>query len=189
MALQQISPSPARVISNVSPRDGKVSIGPILPDDLGSLFVWLNDADTAVHDLVYRPIDCIAYKDWLDQQRQQSQQTLFAVRTVDPPRLIGFVIFKNFQPVTRAAELGVRIGVETDRGRGFGTRAARLALDHAWNTLNLRRLSLAVFAGNVRAIAAYRSAGFQEEGVMRQAAFTAGTWRDVVMMAAINPAG
>jgi RimJ/RimL family protein N-acetyltransferase len=187
MALQQAVPSASRAISSVSPRDDEVSIGPVLPDDMGALFVWLNDADTAAHDMTYRPIDCIAFKDWLEQQRQQ--QLLFSVRTLQPPRLVGFVIFKNMQPVTRAVEIGVRIGVEQDRSRGLGTRATRLALDYAWRTLNLHRVSLAVFSGNARAIAAYRRAGFQEEGVMRQAAFTAGTWHDVVVMAAINPAG
>jgi len=46
-----------------------------------------------------------------------------------------------------------------------------------------------VFADNPRAIAAYRRAGFVQEGVLRSAAFTAGCWRDVIVMAVINPAG
>ncbi len=187
MALQQTVPSAARVISSVSPRDDQVSIGPVLPDDMGALFVWRNDADTAVSDMTYRPIDGIAFKGWLEEQTRQ--QLLFSVRTIQPPRLVGFVIFKNLQPVTRAAEIGVRIGIEPDRGQGLGTRATRLALAYAWRTLNLHRVSLTVFADNLRAIASYRSAGFEQEGVMRQAAFTAGIWRDVVVMAAINPDG
>lgn len=178
----------ARVISAVSPRDGVVSIGPVLPEDMGALFVWLNDADSAVDDMSYRPIDAVAFKDWLDRQTRPEQQVLFSLRTLAPPRLVGFVIFKNFVQAYRAAELGVRVGIEADRGRGFGSRATRLALDYAWNTLNLHRLYLHVFAGNARAIAAYRRAGFREEGVMRHAAFTAGRWHDVVVMAAINPA-
>ena len=125
-------PSAARVISSVSPRDDVVSIGPVLPDDLGALFVWLNDAGTAVTDMAVSADRLHRLKDWLDQQSEHSQQLLFSVRTLEPPRLVGFVIFKNLQPVTRAAELGVRIGIETDRGRGFGTRATRLALDYAW---------------------------------------------------------
>ena len=187
MALQQAVPSAARVISDVSPRDDQVSIGPVLPEDMGALFVWLNDADTATSDMTYRPIDAIAFKGWLEEQTKQ--QLLFSMRLRQPPRLAGFVIFKNLQPVIRAADIGVRVGVEADRGRGYGTRATRLALDYAWRTLNLHRVSLTVFADNPRAIAAYARAGFQQEGVMRAAGFTAGTWRDVVIMAAINPAG
>jgi RimJ/RimL family protein N-acetyltransferase len=189
LTLPHMISAPAGTVARVSPRDDRVSIGPVLPDDLALLFVWLNDADAAASDTTYRPVDCIAYKDWLDQQRQLSQQLLFVIRTLQPPRSVGFIIFKNLQPVTRSAELGLRIGVEADRGRGHGTRAARLALDYAWRGLNLHRVSLTVFADNPRAIAAYRRAGFVEEGLLRAAAFTAGRWRDVVPMAAINPAG
>ena len=81
----------------------------------------------------------------------------------------------------------MRIGVEEDRGKGFGSAATALALDYAWSSLNLRRVCLTVFAGNDRAIAAYRRSGFREEGLMRQAAFSGGQWHDVVMMAALNP--
>ena len=41
--------------------------------------------------------------------------------------------------------------------------------------------------GVSRAIAACRRAGFEQEGVTRQAAFIGGRWGDVVMMAALNP--
>lgn len=181
--------SAARVISAVSPRDEVVSIGPVLPDDMGNLFLWLNDAKAAALDMPYRPVDGFAFKEWLDRQAMAEQQMLFSLRTLSPPRMIGFVIFKNLQQAYRSIEVGIRIGQEQDRGSGHGTRALRLALDHAWNTLNLNRVSLTVFAGNTRAIAAYRRAGFVEEGVMRKAAYTGGRWHDVVIMAALNPAG
>ena len=65
--------------------------------------------------------------------------------------------------------------------------ALKLALRYAWDTLNLKRVWLTVFASNERAIASYARAGFEPEGVMRQAAFIGGEWKDVVMMAALNP--
>ena len=71
MAVLQVVPSAARVISGVSPRDDQVSIGPVLPEDMGALFVWLNDADTAPSDMTYRPVDAIAFKGWLEEQTKQ----------------------------------------------------------------------------------------------------------------------
>jgi RimJ/RimL family protein N-acetyltransferase len=180
-------PHPARAVTRLSPRDERVVIGPMLPDDLGAMFLWLNDSEAALTDLPYRPTDCIAFKDWLDRMPQQTSQILFVIRTVAEQRAIGFAIFKNLLPAYRSAELGVRIGAEADRGMGYGTRAVRLAMAYAWDTLNLHRVSLTVFADNPRAIAAYRKAGFREEGVMRHAAFTGGMWHDVMLMAALNP--
>lgn len=177
----------SRAIARVSPNGGGVALSPALPDDIGNLFLWLNDAQAALEDMPYRPVDCLVFKDWLDQQARQNGQVLFIIRTLQPARGIGFVLFKNLNPVFHAAEIGVRIGAEGDRGRGYGSAALKLALQYAWDTLNLKRVWLTVFASNERAIASYIRAGFEREGLMRQAAFVGGEWKDVVMMAAINP--
>lgn len=177
----------SHAIALVSPKGDGVAISPALPDDIGKLFLWLNDAQAALEDMPYRPVDCLMFKDWLDQQSKQSAQILFIIRTLQPARAIGFVLFKNLSPVHRAAELGVRIGAEADRGKGLGGAALKLALQYAWDTLNLERVWLTVFASNARAVACYRRTGFEQEGVMRKAAFIGGKWMDVAMMAAINP--
>jgi RimJ/RimL family protein N-acetyltransferase len=176
----------ANPVTAGSLRDELVSIGPVLPGDLGSLFVWLNDAETAKLDMAYRPLDGIAFKNFMDQFAKDNTQILFAIRKLREPQIIGFVFLRNLQLIHRSAELGIRIGAEAERGKGFGTRAVALALGYAWNTLNLNRISLTVLAHNARAIASYRAAGFAEEGVMRQAAFIDGRWRDLVMMAALR---
>jgi len=181
------SEAASRAIAKVSPKSGNTAIGPALPDDVGNLFLWLNDAEAAQSDAHYRPVDPLAFKDWLDRHTK-AMPALFVIRILRPARAVGFVLFKNLNPPFRAAELGVRIGAEQDRGKGFGSAAIALALDYAWNSLNLRRVSLTVFAGNDRAVAAYTRAGFREEGLMRQAGFSGGQWHDVVMMAALNPA-
>lgn len=181
------APSPL-MVGAVSPSDGVVSLGPIQQRDLDSLFVWLNDARAATLDLPYRPVDCLAFRDWLDRLPRETSQILFAIREANRPEMIGFVLFKNFQPAYQTAELGVRIGVENDRGKGLGTRAVRLAMDYAWGVLNLHRISLNVLAHNDRAIVSYLNAGFVMEGKLREAAFIDGQWRDVVVMGALQPA-
>ena len=180
------SEAASRAIAKVSPKSGNVAIGPALPDDIGDLFLWLNDAQAAQADAPYQPVDPLAFKDWLERHTK-AMPALFVIRTLRPPRAIGLVLFKNLNPAFRAAELGVRIGAEADRGKGFGSAAIALALDYAWNSLNLHRVWLTVFAGNNRALAAYARAGFREEDLMRHAAFSGGQWHDVVMMAALNP--
>jgi diamine N-acetyltransferase len=177
----------ARTVSGVSLRDDVVAIGPVVPDDIGNLFLWLNDAQAALTDTSFRPVDCLNFNDWLNQNIRQAAQVLFTIRRLQPAHAIGFLQFKNFNPAFRSAEIGLRIGEEADRGKGFGGRALALARDYGWDNLNLRRIMLTAFADNKRAIAAYARAGFREEGVMQSAAFAGGAWHDVVMMAALNP--
>lgn len=173
-------------LAAVSLQDDTISIGPVLPSDLGAIFTWMNDATAATLDFAWRPVDYNTFKIFIDRLASDSTQVLFAIRRIGSPEIVGFVLLKNIQAVHRSVELGIRIGAEIDRGQGIGTRAVVLALDYAFRTLNLHRVSLATLAHNSRAIASYRSAGFEEEGCLREASFIDGKWRDVVVMAALR---
>jgi len=70
----------------VSPSDGVVSLGPIQQRDLDSLFVWLNDARAATLDLPYRPLDCLAFRDWLDKLPREPRRSCFAIRERAVPK-------------------------------------------------------------------------------------------------------
>jgi RimJ/RimL family protein N-acetyltransferase len=181
------APRPMPPLNAVSLKNDAVTIGPWLPEDTGPMFLWMNDVEAARLDLAYRPTDWPAFKTWLDELPRSNAQMLFAIRKTYEPHIIGFVVFKNIQFVHRAADIGVRIGNEADRGKGYGKRALALAVNFAWNHLNLHRLSLTVFAHNARAIASYKAVGFREEGRFKDAAFIDGEWVDVVPMAALNP--
>ena len=178
---------PLAPLTSVSMRNDAVTIGPLLPEDTGQLFVWLNDVDAARLDLAYRPTDWLSFKAWLDELGRSNAQIVFAIRKLYEPQIIGFVIFKNIHQVHRSAEIGVRIGSDAERGKGYGTQALALALRYAWNHLNLHRMSLTVFAHNTRAIASYRACGFREEGRFEASAYIDGEWIDVIPMALLRP--
>lgn len=170
------------LLAALSLRSDNIAIGPVLPNDTATLFLWLNDVELANLDLAFRPVDWMSYNAWLTDFTGNPSQVLFAIRHVSHAKIIGFVVLKSIQPVHRWAELGVRIGQVADRGKGYGTEATKLAVKYAWNHLNLNRVQLSVFAHNSRAIRAYTAAGFEIEGVQRQAAFINGEWVDQVLM-------
>jgi RimJ/RimL family protein N-acetyltransferase len=174
-------------LTSLSLRNDKVVIGPILPDDTGAMFLWLNDVESANLDLPYRPVDWINYNAWLAECGKNQSQVLFAIRRILEPRIVGFIAITRIHPVHRSAEAGVRIGYPADRGQGLGRAALALALKYAWNHLNLGRVQLSVFESNTRAVRAYQAAGFEIEGKLRRAAFINGVCEDVVLMAALNP--
>jgi RimJ/RimL family protein N-acetyltransferase len=51
-----------------------------------------------------------------------------------------------------------------------------------FDTLNLNRVFLRVFADNARAIRCYAKVGYQQEGRLRQHDFYNGAYRDVLIM-------
>ena len=90
------------------------------------------------------------------------------VRTSDA-KLIGLIhatiIWDN-----NLAHLGqIVVGDPTLRGLGIGTESIKLFLKVCFDDLNLHRVQLFVDDDNAGAIACYRKAGFQIEGLMREA--------------------
>jgi RimJ/RimL family protein N-acetyltransferase len=174
-------------LTAVSIRDDRIAIGPLLPDDSRALFLWLNDIEAANQDLTFRPFDWLTFQTWLAEIGKNPSRVFFAIRKLQEPEIVGYLALTNISPVHRSAELGIRIGAEADRGRGYGKAAVALALKYAWENLNLHRVYLTVLANNTRAISSYAAAGFEEEGRLRHGAFIAGGWKDVVMMGALCP--
>jgi ribosomal-protein-alanine N-acetyltransferase len=67
------------------------------------------------------------------------------------------------------------------RGRGLGTAAQRLLVDHLFWFTTVHRLEAGTDADNIAEQRALERIGFRREGVLRQVAFRDGAWRDAVV--------
>lgn len=81
----------------------------------------------------------------------------------------------------RTAHLGITL-TTTARGQGLGTDAVRLLCDYAFRVRDLHRLSLETLATNEPMLRAARTAGFVEEGRLREAAYVLGDRVDEVQL-------
>jgi len=95
---------------------------------------------------------------------------------------IGMCGLHDISRIHRSAILGILIGERTLLGKGHGSEALRLLIDHAFRRLNLHRLELGVFHTNARALACYRKLGFVEEGRLRKNRFVEGEYVDEIVM-------
>jgi UDP-4-amino-4,6-dideoxy-N-acetyl-beta-L-altrosamine N-acetyltransferase len=163
----------------------RVSLSSIRPEDSRTLFRWINDPETVRFNAAYRPVHWAGHEEWCRSLGASPDKQVFAIRLED--RLIGVVQFIDIDPIHRSAELTIRIGEDGDRGCGYGTEALRLATEFAWRDLNLHRVWVRVFANNARAIAAYRKAGFVEEGTLREAAHIDGRYVDIGVFGMLRP--
>ncbi len=164
-----------------------VALGPVVPEDFGPLFCWINDIEAARLDAAYRPVDLVAHQQWCQALGTDPTRVFFAIRKVHQTEIIGYVHIWNINGVHRSAELGIRIGSKLNRGLGYGREALGLALDFCWNHANLNRLQLTVFKHNARALKVYAASGFRREGLLRRAAFIDGQWTDIVVMGVLRP--
>jgi RimJ/RimL family protein N-acetyltransferase len=101
-------------------------------------------------------------------------------------RLVGTCAFSQFDGDNGSALYHITIGEKDAWGRGYGTEATRLMLDHAFGRLGLHRIALFVFEFNERAIRTYRRCGFVVEGRARESIFRDGRWWDELAMSVLE---
>lgn len=159
-----------------------VKLTAITEADLPVLYQWINAPDLVHYNSPFRPIHERDHLEWFERIRGDRTRVLFGIRPRRGTRLIGLIQLFDIDLVHRNAELSIRISDSRDRGKGLGSDAVSLVVEHAWRDLNLHRVWLRVFAGNARALAAYSRAGFREEGRMMEAAYINGIWVDVIVM-------
>jgi RimJ/RimL family protein N-acetyltransferase len=123
-----------------------------------------------------------------DLEPEKSSNTIvFAIRTVADGALIGTIGFYEIEWANQGAWLGMGIGARDAWGQGYGTEALHLALQYAFDELNLHRITLTVIAYNERAIALYEQAGFRREGVFREFGQRDGRRYDMVLYGLLRP--
>ena len=96
----------------------------------------------------------------------------------------GFAILRGLASPHRSIEL--KRFVVGAPGKGIGQRALRAIIDHAFRTLHAHRLWLDVFESNARALHIYRKAGFQQEGVLREAIYRDGEFHTLLLLSILD---
>jgi len=109
-----------------------------------------------------------------------------AIHVAGSDRLIGTCAFSQLDGDNGSALFHITIGEPDCWGRGFGSEATALMLEHAFGILGLHRVSLAVFEYNERAIRAYRRVGFTVEGRSREAIWRGGRFWDEIQMSILE---
>jgi RimJ/RimL family protein N-acetyltransferase len=90
---------------------------------------------------------------------------------------IGWVAWHESERSQGVWEIGALLGPE-NRGRGFGTTAQRLLVEHLFATTTVHRIWAGTEVDNVREQRSLEKCGFRREGLLRGAHFRDGQWRD-----------
>ena len=157
--------------------------------DLPKFYEWVNDPEVTLGLGMYLPMSNADEEKWFEgaQAGDANEKPLAVeVRDGDAWKLIGSCGVFGIDWVSRSAELGILLGDKSIWNKGYGTEVMRLLLRHGFETLNLNRQFLRVYAANARAFRAYVKAGFVEEGRMREGVFKNGRYDDIIVMSVLR---
>jgi RimJ/RimL family protein N-acetyltransferase len=158
-------------------------------EDVKKFCIWVNDPEVTRHLTLYLPLSTVDEENWFDSlsKREQSEKPLaIEIRDGDGWKLIGNCGVFGMDTVSRVGELGIMIGEKEEWNKGYGTETMTLLLCHCFETLNLNRVYLHVYAENLRGKRAYEKAGFVEEGRLREAIYKRGKYDDVFVMSVLR---
>ncbi|GGW38221.1 acetyltransferase [Streptomyces lucensis JCM 4490] len=168
--------------------EGKlVRLRALRPEDLDAQLRWRNDPEV-VHWATggqprFGPVTREALERFHEARLLEDPRD-GAVLTVEERvdgRVIGMADYRDADPFTGRATVGITIGERDRWGGGYGTEALALLLDHLFGARNLRRVELDTWSGNERAMKAFRRLGFVEEGRRRKAVRVGREWYDEVL--------
>jgi RimJ/RimL family protein N-acetyltransferase len=101
----------------------------------------------------------------------------FSIYTVgESPKHIGLIGYRELNIISRRCTVGSGIGVKEYWGKGFGTDAMKTLIHYLFQTMNLNRVQLDTWCGNVQAIRSYEKCGFVVEGQLRNDAYIDGKY-------------
>jgi len=159
----------------------KLKLIPISESDTDNIIKWRNSNLVKQNLFGSDDVTPEIHLNWLSEYVMKGKCCQFIIHAEGTP--VGTVFLKNIDYDNSKAEFGIFIGESTAHGKGYGTIAAKLITDFAFQELELNKIYLSVFNDNKGAIRSYEKVGFREEGILRQDYCKDGHFMDVLQMA------
>ncbi|MDR2519597.1 MAG: GNAT family N-acetyltransferase [Eubacteriaceae bacterium] len=145
----------------------KCYLSPIDAGDCAKYVEWLNDP------AVTKDLALYSASVSMDSERaflaSQAGEHTYSIVDLETDSLIGNCGILEIDPLNQTAEVGIFIGPEAFRGKGYGTEALSLLVDFGFRRLNLHNIQLKVYSRNEAAVRCYAKVGFKQVGARREA--------------------
>ncbi len=162
----------------------KVYLSPLNPDDeedVKAYTKWVNDLSLSIGLGAAHSIYSVkSEKEFLQDLVKQGH--LYAIVLMDGDELIGNCSLFEIDHINRTAGMGLFIGEESHRNKGYGTEAVQLIVEYGFRMLNLNNIMLKVFEFNKPAISCYQKAGFRISGRRTGGCLVDGNYHDELFM-------
>lgn len=169
----------------------KLLLRPITFEDTNDIIRWRNKDSVRKKFLDQRPFTVEGHTKWMNEviKTGKAVQFIICIKENGIVRGVGTVFLRDINRKDMKAEYGIFIGEESALGKGVGTDCARAITQYGFSQLKLHKIFLRVLADNEGAIKSYQKAGFMQEAYLKDEVFINGDFKDIILMARINPKG
>jgi len=164
----------------------RVYLRPLAKEDLVYLRKWSDDAE--IRGLIGEvgSMSKAESEKFLEKVRGDTERAWFMVVVKENNRVIGEAGLLRMDRAWRTTDISVIIWEREEWGKGYGTEAVLLLLDHAFRHLDFHRAAVGVVGFNERALRFWEKVGFRKEGVQRDGYYYDGKYHDFVLMSILD---
>ena len=160
----------------------KINLRPMGYDDTDLIVNWRNQPFIR-DNMIYRKLFTHeGHHEWIKTMIETGKAIQFIIEEKVSGRPIGTTYLRDINYDQEKAEFGVFIGEADAIGFGYGTEAARMMLDFAFNTLKLHKIYLRLISTNTAAERSYQKAGFIREAYLKDEVKIEGEFVDIILM-------
>jgi RimJ/RimL family protein N-acetyltransferase len=175
-----------RTIKRKSLVGERVFLRPFEKKDLTYIQRWSNDAELRKLIGEVAPMSRADTDKWYRELLADKDRVWFAIVLKKDGRMIGEAgLLRMFRP-WRSTDMTIIIGERDAWGKGYGKEVGHLLLSYAFEHLGFHRVSIGVVGFNKNALRFWKSLGFRNEGVERDAHFYDNKYADSIVMSILE---
>ncbi len=157
---------------------------PLAKDNITPFYNWINDDDVIKYSLsLFRKINSKKEIDnWFYELIENKKDITLGIFLKSTNKLIGYTGICNISKTNKSGEYYIFIGAKEYWSKGIGTKVTQQILEIGFNEYKLNRIMLTVSEPNIGGLKAYKKAGFNIEGRLREASYRDNKYHDKLIM-------
>lgn len=163
----------------------KINLRGVEPGDAMLMHAWENDMRNWYVSGTTAPMPLYLIEEFTKAENQDvfaTKQLRLIIELNAEKSTIGYVDLFDVDFINRKAGVGILIGDETQRNKGFATDALALLKNYTKQILNLNQLFCNIHSSNKSSIRLFENAGFMQSGILKNWSLKNGTFEDVIVM-------
>ena len=170
----------------------QINLRAIEPEDIDLLYQWENDRSIWLVSNTITPFSRYILTKYIENSHLDIYQTkqlrlMIDVNENEQRKTVGSIDLFDFDPTHLRAGIGVLIGSEQDRGKGYAKLALNELIQFAFETLHLHQLYCNISADNLVSKGLFEHCGFKIIGIKKDWNKTKTGYADEILMQRIDP--
>lgn len=139
-----------------------ITLRPFVAEDIDPIWEMLHDAEGNDLTATKETFEFDQIQEWYRTRNDQDDRLDLAITENSTGQWAGEVVLNEYEEAAESCSFRISLRGPKWFGRGLGTEATKLIVDHGFSEIGLQFIHLEVLARNPRGIRAYEKSGFRE---------------------------